>query len=214
MAAMRAAAASPIWFTANNPPGARLAGERGYRSAAFLTGVVVKDTFAAYREAYQAKWGAPADPDRLAYLGMMAVARTKEERERRIQAMRAYLGSIARMRAPHAVPPGYNSVDDFVRQMRTPRKAIALSGFASMTDQDLADAGIMFWGEPQQIYDQVRKFHEAVGGFGHLLIMGQSATMSPKDVRDSLTQFGEHVLPELAKIDKFNTGTQHEAALS
>jgi alkanesulfonate monooxygenase SsuD/methylene tetrahydromethanopterin reductase-like flavin-dependent oxidoreductase (luciferase family) len=194
----------PVWFTANGPAGARLAAEKGYRSAAFLAGLGAKPAFEAYRETYQAQWGKPAEPDRLAYLGLVAAARTREDCDRRILSMRAYLASVARMREAHVAPPGYAPVDDFVRQMRAPKKAGGgFNAMEVMTDQQLADAGVMFWGEPEQIYDQICKYNETMGGFGHFLMMGQAADMSDADARDNLTLFGEHVAPKLAKFEKF-----------
>jgi hypothetical protein len=55
----------------------------------------------------------------------------------------------------------------------------------------------MFWGEPERALDQILAFNEAVGGFGHFLMMGQAADMPHEDVVDSLTLFSDHVLPTL-----------------
>lgn len=201
----------PVWFTGNSPGSARAAAGKGYRNAAFITGYAVKYTFDAYRETYAARFGSPPDPDRLAYLATVAVGRTQDEIERRIGAMKDYLASIARMKEAHVAPPGYAPPGDFVRQMRAAKGG----GFGHIlpngemlprdpTPDQMAQAGVMFWGEPERVYDQLCAFNEAVGGFGHFLLMGQAAGLSAEDTRDNLTLFGEHVLPRLATIEKFN----------
>lgn len=191
----------PIWFTGGSPDSARISARYGYVNAAFLTGPAAKPTFDAYRETYRETFGKEAHPDRLAYLGMMACSRDKAQTERNVEACLAYLASVARMRPAHVTPPGYAHYQAITSMMQTPPKAgSGPAGFASTTADDLAKMGIMFWGEPERIYDQIASYNESVGTFGHLLIMGQSAHQPYEDVRDSLELFGEFVLPELAKL--------------
>lgn len=190
----------PIWFTGNSPGSARLSAEWGYTNAAFLTGPAARDTFAAYRETYEAKFGKAPDVDRLAYLGMVACSRDKAQTERNIEAALAYLASVARMRPAHVTPPGYAHYQAITQMMQTPPSGGGPAGFGGGSADDLAKAGILFWGEPERVYDQIAAFNELVGGFGHLLNMGQNAHQPYEDARDSIALFGEFVLPELAKI--------------
>ncbi|MBV1916666.1 MAG: LLM class flavin-dependent oxidoreductase [Sphingomonadaceae bacterium] len=192
----------PVWFTGNSPGSARLAAEKGYVNAAFLTGPGAKVPFDAYRETYEATFGKKPADDRLAYLGMVSCSRDKAQTERNIKAMRAYLASVARMRPAHMMPPGYAPPEAFVPMMQAPPKGAGGGPFnmGTATDEELAKAGIMFWGEPERVADQISAFNEMVGGFGHFLLMGQNAHQPYEDVRDSLVLFGEHALPELEKI--------------
>ncbi|MCB2049071.1 MAG: LLM class flavin-dependent oxidoreductase [Novosphingobium sp.] len=202
----------PVWFTGGSPGSARISAKYGYVNAAFLTGPGAIPTFQAYRETYKETFGKEAAPDRLAYLGMMACSRDKAQTERNVEAMLAYLASVARMRPAHVNPPGYSHHQANTEMMQTPPSAGGgPAGFASASPDDLAKAGIMFWGEPERIYDQIAAYNEMVGGFGHLLIMGQNAHQPYEDVRDSLEMFGEFVLPELAKIGTSATSTSKES---
>jgi alkanesulfonate monooxygenase SsuD/methylene tetrahydromethanopterin reductase-like flavin-dependent oxidoreductase (luciferase family) len=191
----------PVWFTGNSPGSAKLTAPKGYVNAAFLTGPAAKQTFDAYRETYQDTFGKPAHADRLAYLAMIACSRDKAQTERNVQAAYAYLASVARMRPAHVTPPGYAHYQAITQMMQTPPSG-GPGGFGGGGGaDDLAKAGILFWGEPERVYDQICAFNELVGGFGHLLNMGQNAHQPIGDVRDSLELFGEFVVPELAKID-------------
>lgn len=192
----------PVWFTGNSPGSARLSAEKGYTNAAFLTGPGAKPTFDAYRETYEETFGKKAHADRLAYLAMIACSRDKAQTERNIEAAFAYLASVARMRPAHVTPPGYAHYQAITQMMQTPPGSGPGGMGGGATDADaLAKAGLLFWGEPERVYDQIAAFNEMVGGFGHLLNMGQNAHQPYEDVRDSLELFGEFVLPELAKID-------------
>jgi hypothetical protein len=71
------------------------------------------------------------------------------------------------------------------------------------TADELAEAGVLFWGEPERVLDQVLAFNENVGGFGHLAVMGQGAEMSHEDACANIRLFAEHVMPHLNKLDKF-----------
>lgn len=189
----------PVWFTGNSPGSAKLTAPFGYVNAAFLTGPAAKHTFDAYRDTYEECHGKKPHADRLAYLAMIACSRDKDQTERNVNAALAYLASVApRMRPAHLNPPGYSHYQAITEMMQ----AAAPGGGGSAPDpHELAKAGILFWGEPERVYDQICAFNELVGGFGHLLNMGQMAQQPYEDVRVSLELFGEFVLPELAKID-------------
>jgi len=63
--------------------------------------------------------------------------------------------------------------------------------------QDLIDAGILFCGTPDQVYEQIVEFCEYCGGMGNLLMMGQAGYLSHQDTVDNLTMFAKEVLPRL-----------------
>ncbi|RYD89478.1 MAG: hypothetical protein EOP61_31560 [Sphingomonadales bacterium] len=116
--------------------------------------------------------------------------------------MRAYLASVARMRPAHVNPPGYSPAPAIAGMMSQPPATGGGGPFASggATDDDLAKAGIMFWGEPERVVDQIAAFREMVGGFGHFLNMGQNAHQSFEDASESIRLFGEFALPEIEKM--------------
>jgi alkanesulfonate monooxygenase SsuD/methylene tetrahydromethanopterin reductase-like flavin-dependent oxidoreductase (luciferase family) len=69
-----------------------------------------------------------------------------------------------------------------------------------MTVEEAIDAGLSFAGTPDDVYDQLMAFYDHVGGFGHLLMMGQGGTISHEDTVDNLTLFSKEVLPRIARL--------------
>jgi alkanesulfonate monooxygenase SsuD/methylene tetrahydromethanopterin reductase-like flavin-dependent oxidoreductase (luciferase family) len=66
-----------------------------------------------------------------------------------------------------------------------------------MTVEEAIDAGLVFAGTPDDIRDQFAAFYDHVGGFGHLLMMGQGGLLSHAETVANLTLFSEAVLPRL-----------------
>jgi alkanesulfonate monooxygenase SsuD/methylene tetrahydromethanopterin reductase-like flavin-dependent oxidoreductase (luciferase family) len=64
----------------------------------------------------------------------------------------------------------------------------------------LAEAGVYFLGEPDQVARQLREFYEAAGGFGTLLIVtGKDWATRAKRER-SMRLFMEEVAPKLRDL--------------
>ena len=62
---------------------------------------------------------------------------------------------------------------------------------------DTIAGGLMFAGTPDQVYDQVVDFYQAIGGFGHFLMMTQAGQMEHADTVDSMALFAREVMPRL-----------------
>jgi alkanesulfonate monooxygenase SsuD/methylene tetrahydromethanopterin reductase-like flavin-dependent oxidoreductase (luciferase family) len=69
-----------------------------------------------------------------------------------------------------------------------------------MTVEDAIDAGLVFAGTPDDVFDQLRAFYDHVGGFGHLLMMGQGAFLDHDDTVANLRLFSREVLPRVANL--------------
>ncbi|MBV8505897.1 MAG: hypothetical protein JOZ11_08835 [Alphaproteobacteria bacterium] len=69
-----------------------------------------------------------------------------------------------------------------------------------MTVDDAIDAGLVFAGTPDHVFDQLRAFYDHVGGFGHLLMMGQGGLPDHDETVANLTLFSKEVLPRLEKL--------------
>src|SRR5205814_1964872 len=65
----------------------------------------------------------------------------------------------------------------------------------TMSVEDAIDAGLSFAGTPDDVFDQLKAFYNHVGGFAHLLMMGQGGYISHEDTVDNLTLFSREVLP-------------------
>ena len=69
-----------------------------------------------------------------------------------------------------------------------------------MSVADAIDAGLVFAGTPDDVYGQLLAFYDHVGGFAHLLMMGQGGLLDHKETVANLTLFSREVLPRLSEL--------------
>lgn len=206
----------PIWTTTGNRAQAKLLGEKGYVMATLGSGYATRPLYDSYRAGYQAKWKRPAPADRLAYLGLVAVADNEAEARRRGELVAGYLHSSAIVHVPFRNPPGFLTADDNAKMLRglsAPRSFTKDGRAVNMhagSVQDLIDAGVLFCGTPDQVYRQLIDFTEYCGGMGNLLMMGHAGFLSHEDTVSNLTMFSEQVMPRLKAYKQ--PETQVEAA--
>lgn len=196
----------PIWSAAGSLGNARMLGERGYVMAVLGSGYKTKPIFDAYREGFMAQGRPAPGPDRLAYLGLVAVAADEGEAKRRGALVADYLRSGGLVWPPFRNPPGYLSVEDNVSILMGRPRERTLTRDGRVIDmrtagiQDLMDGAILFCGTPDQVYRQIADFNAYTGGLGHFLSMGQAGFLSHADTVDSLRLFGTEVLPRLKAL--------------
>jgi alkanesulfonate monooxygenase SsuD/methylene tetrahydromethanopterin reductase-like flavin-dependent oxidoreductase (luciferase family) len=193
----------PIWTTTGSTTQAQLLGERGYVMATLGTGYNTRALYDVYREGYMSK-GRPAPPaDRFAYLGLVAVASDERDARERGERVASYLRASSIVYPPFRNPPGYLSVEDNARLLRgeTPPRSYTkdrrVLDMRSASVQELIDAGILFCGTPDQVYEQIVDFCEYCGGMENLLMMGHAGSMSHADTVENLTLFAKEVFPRL-----------------
>lgn len=193
----------PLWSTTNSKNNAYALGERGYVIATLGSGYGTRPLYDAYRQGYYKTFRKAPTPDRFAYLGLVAVADNEAEARRRGDQVADYLRTSAIVHIPYRNPPGYLSVEDnakILKGFKQPR-GTAKDGrpvdIYACSVQDLIDAGILFCGTPDQVYEQIVEFCEYCGGMGNLLMMGQAGYLSHNDTVDNLTMFAKEVLPRL-----------------
>jgi alkanesulfonate monooxygenase SsuD/methylene tetrahydromethanopterin reductase-like flavin-dependent oxidoreductase (luciferase family) len=68
---------------------------------------------------------------------------------------------------------------------------------ANATVENAIEAGIMFAGTPDQVFRQIEKMYNHVGGFGHLLIMGQAGFLEHEETVRGIKTFAREVYPRL-----------------
>ena len=193
----------PIWSTTGSSSQARLLGERGYVMATLGTGFGTRKLYDAYRKGYVGKFGRAPGADRFAYLGLVAVANDKAEAHKRGDLIAGYLRTSAIVHLPFRNPPGYVSPEDNARMLRgeAPPRGFTKDGRAinihASSVEDLIDAGILFCGTPDEVYDQIVAFCEHCGGMGNLLMMGHAGFLTHEQTADNLTLFSREVLPRL-----------------
>jgi alkanesulfonate monooxygenase SsuD/methylene tetrahydromethanopterin reductase-like flavin-dependent oxidoreductase (luciferase family) len=187
----------PVWVTALTPPSAGRIAENGHVVASFLTGYDgTRKVFDAYRRrAAELGRPAPAD-DRFAYAALVYTGRTDSEGLAGAEKLMWY---ITANKVPfHFVqPPGYTPY--FVRAAGL-RGQRSTYDFSSLTLNDLIDEGIVFAGSPDTVRAQVETFYERVGGFGHLLLMGQAGFLDHDETVRGIETFAGKVAPKLAGL--------------
>jgi alkanesulfonate monooxygenase SsuD/methylene tetrahydromethanopterin reductase-like flavin-dependent oxidoreductase (luciferase family) len=131
------------------------------------------------------------------------VGETEEEARRLGELVLAYPRTSGIVHPPFRNPPGFLSVQDNVRILKgegRPRSFTKDGRVVNMRKgsvQDLIDAGVLFCGTPDQVFDQIIDFIGHCGGMGNLLMMGHAGGMSHEDTVSNLTLFGREVLPRL-----------------
>jgi alkanesulfonate monooxygenase SsuD/methylene tetrahydromethanopterin reductase-like flavin-dependent oxidoreductase (luciferase family) len=193
----------PVWSTTGSKSNARTLGEYGYVMATLGTGYNTRALFDVYREGYVSKGRPMPAADRFAYLALVAVAHNEADARARGERVASYLRTTGIVFPPFRNPPGFLSVEDNARLMRgeTPPRSYTkdrrVVDMRSCSVQDLIDAGILFCGTPDQVYDQIVDFCDYCGGMGNLLMMGQAGSMSHADTVENLTLFAREVMPRL-----------------
>jgi alkanesulfonate monooxygenase SsuD/methylene tetrahydromethanopterin reductase-like flavin-dependent oxidoreductase (luciferase family) len=194
----------PVWSTTGSTFGAKKLGQYGYVMATLGTGYATRRLYDAYRQGYaEIRSGAAAPPDRFAYLGLVAVGRNREEARRRGELIASYPRTSGIVFAPFRNPPGYLTIEDNVRILKGESKPRSFTKDGRVVDmatgsvQDLIDAGTMFCGTPDEVYEQIGDFVEHCGGMANLLMMGHAGPMSHEDTVGNLTLFAQEVYPRL-----------------
>jgi alkanesulfonate monooxygenase SsuD/methylene tetrahydromethanopterin reductase-like flavin-dependent oxidoreductase (luciferase family) len=71
----------------------------------------------------------------------------------------------------------------------------------STTVEQAIAQGILFAGTPDSVFAQLKRFHDDVGGFGHLTMIGRTGYMTHAESEKSIRLFGKEVLPRLKGIE-------------
>lgn len=194
----------PIWVTALSQSSAPAIAERGHILATVLGGMKnTRSLFEGYRKAAAQGGRGDVPSDRFAYAALLGIASNEEEAKRRGAIVRTYLDG-SRVAKQYSSVSGYFGVDAVAGMMRASGAGQQVEGFSGTkfllgsADVDaLTDAGVMFCGTPDQVYEQIVQFDDAVGGLGNLIIMAQAGQLNHADTCDSIRLFSEEVLPRL-----------------
>jgi hypothetical protein len=60
--------------------------------------------------------------------------------------------------------------------------------------------GLVFAGNPDSVYRQIKAMYDHVGGFGHLLIMGQAGFLDHEETVKGMQMFAREVYPRLGEL--------------
>jgi alkanesulfonate monooxygenase SsuD/methylene tetrahydromethanopterin reductase-like flavin-dependent oxidoreductase (luciferase family) len=208
-----------MWEATGDPTTAAEVGRRGMVHVLVLRGADgTRAAYAAYRKA-RAEAGLPKlSTDNFAYSAFVYVGDTDEEGlkggEKLLWFLHTSLKSAPQYSRflPGAMPP-----EVMAQNYRTKPKADGESGLAgaekgrtssaqnaqrlvSVTAEEAVAQGIMFAGNPDTVYRQIKAFYDQVGGFGQLTMIGRSGFMTHAESERSIRLFSKEVLPRLREI--------------
>ena len=190
----------PVWVSTTSASGAAEVGAKGFIQATFLTGF---DATRKIYESYRAAWrkagrGVDVPNDRLAYAALVYVGETEQEALEGAEKLLWYV-TANKVAPQYANPPGYVPVAANVAMQRG--ASHPLSQFSKNASVEAAiRSGFMFAGTPDQVYEQIKRHYEYVGGYGHLLIMGQAGFLEHDDTVKGIRNFAREVYPRLKEM--------------
>ena len=207
----------PIWVSTTSPGGAAQVGAHGYVQATFLTGFdTTKRIYEAYRRGWrEAARGQDVPIDRLAYAALIYVGDTEQRARAGAEKLLWYVNSN-KVPLHYSNPPGYVPVAMNVQLARGAQNVVSAHGTKQGTMDGAIEAGTMFAGTPDQVFNQIKAHWEHVGGYGNLLIMGQAGFLEHDDTVHGIRMFAREVYPRLKEIypDTTVSGTAGKSHLA
>ena len=201
----------PVWTPVGSEGSAREAAARGITIGVLNTGWVrTPGIFKAYRDS-AAQAGRAMSPDKLAYMALIGVGDTREEGYSRADQILGYSRTSGIVSPQFANPPGYVPAKGAAQMLKMGGAMVARATRVQTKDgrpinprtmsvEEAIGGGLCFAGTPDEVYAQLKAFYDHVGGFGHLLMMGQGGTISHEDTIGNLTMFSKEVLPRLSEL--------------
>src|SRR5271166_1778298 len=194
----------PVWMPVGSTGSATEAAARGITIGVLNTGWVrTPAIFAAYRDKAR-EAGREAAPDRLAYMALIGVGDSRDEGRRFADQILDYSRTSGIVLPQFANPPGYASAPATAQMLKSGGAMAARATRVQTKDgrpinprrmsvDDAIDAGLSLAGPPDEVFYQLQAFYDHVGGFGHLLMMGQGGRISHEDTVKNLTLFSREV---------------------
>jgi alkanesulfonate monooxygenase SsuD/methylene tetrahydromethanopterin reductase-like flavin-dependent oxidoreductase (luciferase family) len=201
----------PLWAATGDPETSAELGRRGMVNVLVFRGAEeTVRAWTAYRKA-RAEAGLPAPgPDRFGYAGFVYTGDTDEEGMRvgskllwflntGLKAAPQYTKFLPGQIRPEQAPPLYR------RPPAGPGGARAAAGRAAaalvgINAEQAIERGLMFAGNPDTVYRQIREFQGKVGPFEHLVLASRSGFMTHAEAEKGLKLFAKEVLPRLTDI--------------
>jgi alkanesulfonate monooxygenase SsuD/methylene tetrahydromethanopterin reductase-like flavin-dependent oxidoreductase (luciferase family) len=174
------------------------AASKGYVFATFLqTYDKVRMLFDAYRSAYKDN-GQPGGGG-LAFMPLMYVAENEADAEAGARELTWYLK--AKVEPQFRNPPGYVPIAANVVGLRgTDVRSRTNDALRTVTLEEQRDLGVVMYGTPDQVVEQIKREYERVGGFDHLLMMMQAGFLDHKRTVSNINLFAKEVYPQIKDL--------------
>jgi alkanesulfonate monooxygenase SsuD/methylene tetrahydromethanopterin reductase-like flavin-dependent oxidoreductase (luciferase family) len=185
----------PIWITgSSDKENIKKTARHGFTFAMFLQPhEKVKEMFDAFRE---------SSPDenpnlKLAYMPLVYTADTEAEAEEGAKQLSWYLH--AKTEAQFRNPPGYVPVSFNVNALKG-KYSGRTDAVRSQGMDYLREQGVLIYGTPDQVVQQIERLQNLLGGFRHLLMMQQAGFLSHERTVRSMTLFAKEVYPRVKHL--------------
>ncbi|HET7343067.1 MAG TPA: LLM class flavin-dependent oxidoreductase [Methylomirabilota bacterium] len=204
-----------MWAATGDPETAAEVGRRGLVHVLILRGPDgTRRAFAAHRRA-RAEAGLPkVTTDNFAYAAFVYVGDTDEEGLRvgskllwflhtSLKVAPQYSKFLPGTTPPQFAPQVYRGSAGPAGPNAEPRVATASQNaqrLTTITPEQAMAQGILFAGNPDSVYRQIMDFHDQVGGFGHLSLVGRSGFMTHAESEKGIRLFATEVLPRLREV--------------
>jgi alkanesulfonate monooxygenase SsuD/methylene tetrahydromethanopterin reductase-like flavin-dependent oxidoreductase (luciferase family) len=185
----------PIWITgSSDKENIKKTARHGFTFAMFLQPHdKVKEMFDAFRE---------SSPDenpnlKLAYMPLVYTADSEAEAEEGAKQLSWYLH--AKTEAQFRNPPGYVPVAFNVNALKG-KYSGRTDAVRSQGMDYLRDQGVLIYGTPDQVVQQIERLQSLLGGFRHLLMMQQAGFLNHERTVRSMTLFAKEVYPRVKHL--------------
>ena len=198
----------PLWAATGDPTTSAELGRRGIVNVmVFRTAEETARAWGAYRKA-RAEAGLPEPgPDRFGHTAFVYTGDTDEEGVRVGSKLLWFLNTGLRSAPqygkflPGAVPaelaPALYATKP---RPGVPPAARPAAGLIGITAEQAMAKGLMFAGDPDSVYRQIREYRERVGPFEHLVLASRSGFMTHGEATKGLRLFAKEVLPRLREL--------------
>ena len=198
----------PLWAATGDPTTSAELGRRGIVNVmVFRTVEETARAWGAYRKA-RADAGLPEPgPDRFGHTAFVYTGDTDEEGVRVGSKLLWFLNAGLRSAPqyskflPGAVPAALAPALYTTKpRPGVPAAARPAAGLIGITAEQAMAKGLMFAGNPDSVYRQIREYRERVGPFEHLVLASRSGFMTHGEATKGLKLFAKEVLPRLRAL--------------
>jgi len=198
----------PLWAATGDPTTSAELGRRGIVNVmVFRTAEETMRAWGSYRKA-RAEAGLPEPgPDRFGHTAFVYTGDTDEEGVRVGSKLLWFLNTALRSAPqygkflPGAVPAALAPALYTTKpRPGVPAAARPAAGLIGITAEQAMAKGLMFAGNPDSVYRQIREYRERVGPFEHLVLASRSGFMTHAEATKSLRLFAKEVLPRLREL--------------
>ena len=79
-------------------------------------------------------------------------------------------------------------------------RASRTDGMRKMSLDDQREQGVVMFGTPDQVVEQIEREYERIGGFDHLLMMMQAGFLDHKRTVSNINLFAKEVYPRIKHL--------------